>query len=126
MLAVRRASLRTSVSPWHGASFQLARLVLAGLLRLEFLDILLGIGVELVAAAGAADVERLALVADRHRAEATADHAFLLLLGRSQALADLRRVHPEVIDPQRFALVLVVIAVDETDAVAGEVHHDLL
>src|SRR5262249_4898169 len=120
MLAVRRASLRTSVSPWHGASFLLARLVLAGLLRLEFLEVLLGVGVELVAAAGAADVECLALVADRHRADAAADHAFLLLLGRSQALADLRRIHPEIIDPQRFALVLVVVSIDETDAVPGE------
>src|SRR5262249_34402700 len=96
------------------------------LLRLEFLDVLLGVGVELVAAAGAADVERLALVRHRHGADAAGDDALLLLLRLAQALTHLGGGDLVLLDELGAALRLALVGVDEADALGGGVHGQLL
>src|SRR5579884_351648 len=103
-----------------------ALLFLAGLLGLEFGDVLLRVLLEGVSAAGAAYVIGLALVADWHGAEAARDDTFVFLFHLAQADAFPRAADQVIFLPDSRSFVLVGDAIDEAIALRGRVHLDLL
>src|SRR6516162_7524585 len=96
-------------------------------LRLELLDVLLRVLVESVAAARAADVERLTLVADSGGTDAAAnDTDGALALGGRERLAVAIAGDDKFLLVDRRAGRLAIEAIDETHAFTDRVHDQLL